>query len=142
MPERVMFEFDIQTEATVTKEHMKQLVETALSCSLRDGDFLGGLPAYVTDLLGMRIYLRQTRGIGNTGVFALHGSVEELRFFRTPEGVPVDWLPQHLDQGIIDLLEVHGAGRWHVPSEAEHEATRAFESGYLDDISGVPPRDA
>ena len=52
MPERARFRLSIMADATMPTHEMSQRVETALGCSFRKGDFQGGLPAYLTDLLG------------------------------------------------------------------------------------------
>lgn len=139
MTERVVFRFSIRTEMTIPFGRMKQHVQAALGCSFQEGEFLGGLPAHVADLLGMRVYLRRTSGIDDARMFALHGGPEGGKFLDAPDGETVSLTSQHIDQGVIDLLEVHGAGKWHIPSEAEYEAERKPESRYLDEIAGIPP---
>ncbi len=137
--ERVRFKFSIRTDATMPLEQVRSRVEAALGCSFHPGNFLGGLPAHLTNLLGMRIYLRQTVGLDDVPVFALHGIIDDARFFDAPDGEHVEYLHQDLSQGIIDVLEAFHAGRWHIPSDEEYEASGAAQGAYLDRIAGVSP---
>lgn len=139
MVARVTFEFSIRADSTVSLEEMRQRVERALGCQFRVKDFRG-TPARAADFLGMRAYLYKWRGIANRPIFQFHGRLRDVHFLDAPEGEgSVELIVQNLDRGIIDLLEVYGAGRWHIPSEAEIEAELAYGDALDRDMSSPPP---
>lgn len=125
MIERIIFGFEIRTDATMPIDVTIERLMAALGCTFRPGDY-HGTEAWKANLLGMRVFLYPWRGISDTPIFRMHGMIYSANFFDGPGTEEIHLSTQDLSQGIIDLLEVSGAGKWRLPSDAESEAEIAY----------------
>jgi hypothetical protein len=139
---RTVLGFTLRADAMVPLAEICKRVEGAFGCKLQEDNY-HGIPVLKTELLGMRILLSQWCGLEERETFQLHGFVDDPRFL---EGSEEDLGVYQIDisQAIIDLLAVHGAGDWRVPSrveiEAEIEYGEAVRKKFL--TSGDQPEDA
>lgn len=124
MQSRTYITFSLSIDATDPLDIVKERIENAMNCKLAGG-FFGGVPAFVGEMLGIRIGLLCWRGIAGIPIFQFHGMPD-------PQEVRGDpWQEIRIDQAVIDLLERNGAGLWREPSLEEHKAAAKFD---LEDI--------
>ncbi|HXA21369.1 MAG TPA: hypothetical protein VNW90_03655 [Acetobacteraceae bacterium] len=116
--------FSLRLDANDPIETVAPRVGTALGCALEPGSFAGG-PAMTGNVLGIKIGLLLWRGIDAAHVFELHGVPDRGAVRNVP------WQEIPIDRAIIDLLRLHGAGRWRQASQDEKLAAAKYDD---DDI--------
>ncbi|HXU35892.1 MAG TPA: hypothetical protein VN937_05975 [Blastocatellia bacterium] len=117
---RTVLDFSLRTEAEGSLDDMGKLVEQALGCKLVRGNY-HGMPVLKSMLLGMQVLLSEWRGLDGKETFQLHGLVDDPKFLEGSEP-DLGVIGIDINQAIIDLLALRGAGDWHVPTRAEIEA--------------------
>jgi hypothetical protein len=122
---------DAPSKPFVSSEDVASVLEPALNCTFRDGDFRR-LPALVSEVLGVTVSLSAWRGIGGKTIFRLHGDVLEDRFDAAAEALEITRVD--ISQYVVDLLNTRTPFRWYVPSEAdlaaENEHAKAIDRAY------------
>jgi hypothetical protein len=120
MSKRCFVSFSVRLEATEPISRVAARVQDALGCPLERGDYQG-LPALVGDLLGIRVGLLRWRGLEGAHVYQLHGLPDTEQLQGT------EWEQIHIEDAIIDLLRVRGAGAWRKPLPGELMAESAYD---------------
>jgi hypothetical protein len=115
---RVVLEFSVRSKDARTLDEMADLVGAALGCNFADGEFRA-VPARVATVLGMHVGLYRWRGQNDESIIRLHTDIVDGRFFESPDGESLRLAGFDISEAIVDLLEVHGAGTWYVPSAAD-----------------------
>ncbi len=126
--------FSIRTDKNIGFDEMRTRIEAALSITLHEGDY-HNIPVHQGKTLGMTILFLTGLGIGRMPNFQLIGLVDDSRFTKAAI-VDGPMIPIDINQAVIDLLALSGAGTWRVPSSAERDAEaqhaaeeeRSFES--------------
>jgi hypothetical protein len=106
---------------------MARNVGRALDCAFEKGYHLE-TAAWTTKFLGMEIHLYEWRGVENTRIFRLHGRINRRKYSATRDGEEVTFSKTNIDQQVIDLLDMQGAGQWRTPSKADIAAEIAYGS--------------
>ena len=134
---REVLQFSIRSDATAPTEEVAAAVGEALGYSFRPGQYLGerSMKAFC---LGMRIDLYQWQGSTGRRVFRLHGDVNETTFYKGPDGQPVQVVQRDISRAVITLLDVRGAGKWWIPTEADLAAELAYGATLAEDADPRP----
>ncbi|MFD7233782.1 hypothetical protein ACFWAT_00550 [Streptomyces syringium] len=120
-------------------KRMAEHVGRLMGCAFEPG-YHYETATWTSYLLGMQIHLYEWRGRGDTPILRFHGSMSRDRFGVDHLSQESEIVVERIDQGVIDLLSVHGAGDWRIPSEADIDAEIAYGS-YLQGIRPEWPGD-
>src|SRR5690242_9531904 len=124
MVERMAIEFSIRCDATDTIEAMAGRLGSALNCRFEEGTYYR-IPAYVSEVLGLRLGLLEWEGVAARPTFRLDGNIMDPRFAQLKRVGDVRVVD--ISQAVADILESRGAGAWRVPPSEELNADDEFE---------------
>src|SRR5690349_16696128 len=109
---RTVLRFSVRAEGGRSVDEVSRVVERALGCSLRDGEF-DKVPAKVASVLGMRVGLYPWRGRGDEPIYRLETGLEPVLFeVAGDETLEMDVVD--ISEPVVDLLRAHASGDWYI----------------------------
>lgn len=99
--------FTLHCNKTEPYPIVKERVEKVLGCSLKSDEY-GDEPAFVGDLLGMKIVLTDSSGVDGEGVYELHGLPDRDVY------VGIQYKDIIIDDAILTLFNHAGDNGWRI----------------------------
>lgn len=122
---RTTLRFSIRTDATIPLDELSERVGSAFGATLREGELRGDF-VLETRLVGMHILLLPWCGLNRAETYQLHGNPDYDILLPEDDLDGIEFVDMNINEAIIDLLRLSGAGEWRVPSREEIEAEIAY----------------